>query len=126
VEDADTYSPGGHYLVHLGHVVEDKYKIIYKLGNGGFAVVLLDRDVKKRKYVALKILRADAPPREAITPEYLKEHAAASRIAHLHKTFMVQGPNGIHQFLVLDVGGPSLKHLSLYCKRLPLPFCIVN
>ncbi|KAF2432916.1 kinase-like protein [Tothia fuscella] len=124
VEDAATYAPGGHYPVHLGDVVGSKYKVIHKLGNGGFALVWLARDVKKGRCVALKILRADAPPREALTLEYLKTHTTTNRIAHLQETFMVQGPNGIHQCLVLDVGGPSLEHLILYCKRLPLPFRI--
>lgn len=89
VEDTNTYSPGGHYPVHLGDVVESKYKVIHKLGNGGFALVWLARDVRKCRYVALKILRADAPPREAITLQYLKTHAATNRIAHLQETFMV-------------------------------------
>ncbi|KAF2789049.1 kinase-like protein, partial [Melanomma pulvis-pyrius CBS 109.77] len=122
VEDVDTYRPGGHHPVNLGDVLGHKFKIIHKLGNGGFALVWLAQDLDQHGYVALKILRADAPDREIKVLEYLKNSAINVQITKLHDTFTIHGPNGVHQCLVLDFGGPSLKHLSLYCKRPPLSF----
>jgi serine/threonine-protein kinase SRPK3 len=122
VEDVNMYRPGGHHPVNLGDVVGHKFKIIHKLGNGGFALVWLARDLHQHGYIALKILRADAPDREIKVLKHLKNAAKNVRITNLHETFTIHGPNGVHQCLVLDPGGPSLKHLTVYCKRPPLPF----
>jgi serine/threonine-protein kinase SRPK3 len=123
VEDVYMYRPGGHHPINLGDVVGHKFKIIHKLGNGGFALVWLARNLDEHKYVALKILRADAPDREIQVLEHLRNTLRNDvQITKLHETFKIQGPNGVHQCLVLDFSGPSLKHLSLYCKRPPLPF----
>lgn len=122
VEDVDLYRPGGHHPVNLGDVVGHKFKILHKLGNGGFALVWLARDLDQHRYVALKILRADAEDHETKVLKHLKNAAGNVRITNLHETFTIHGPNGAHQCLVLDLGGPSLKHLSMYSKRPPLPF----
>ncbi|KAF1954237.1 kinase-like protein [Byssothecium circinans] len=122
VEDVNMYRPGGHHPVNLGDVIGHKFKIIHKLGNGGFALVWLARDLDQHGCVALKILRANAQDREIEVLKHLKNAARNLRITNLHETFLIHGPNGVHQCLVLDVGGPSLKLLSLYCKRPPLPF----
>ena len=122
IEDVDMYRPGGHHPVNLGDVVGHKFKIINKLGNGGFALVWLARDLDQHGYVALKILKADAQDREIKVLRHLRKAARNVRITNLHETFLIHGPNGAHQCLVLDLGGPSLKLLSLYCKRPPLPF----
>lgn len=122
VEDVDMYGPGGYHPINLGDVVGQRFKIIHKLGNGGFALVWLARDLDQDRYVALKILKADAPDREVKVLEHLKNAAENVRITNLHETFTIRGPNGLHQCLVLDLGGPSLGHLTLYCKRPPLPF----
>jgi serine/threonine-protein kinase SRPK3 len=116
------YGPGGHHPVNLGVVVGHRFKIIHKLGNGGFALVWLARDLDQDRYVALKILKANAPDREIKVLEHLKNAAGNVRITNLHETFTIRGPNGLHQCLVLDLGGPSLGHVTLYCKRPPVPF----
>lgn len=57
------YEPGGHHPVHLGDVLGDAYRVIHKLGHGGFATVWLARDLSAKdttKYVALKIIKADS------------------------------------------------------------------
>jgi serine/threonine-protein kinase SRPK3 len=97
------YRPGGHHPINLGDVVRDKFMIIHKLGNGGFAIVWLARNLEKHKYVALKILRADAPDREIKILKQIESAVRSTRIAHLYETFMLSGPNGVHQCLVLDL-----------------------
>ena len=58
------YEPGGHHPVHLNDRLGEgnRYKVIHKLGNGGFANVWLCRDLKvgSMKYVAVKILMAES------------------------------------------------------------------
>ena len=117
VEDVDMYGPGGYHPVNLGDVVGHRFKIIHKLGNGGFALVWLARDLDQERYVALKILKADARDGEVKVLEHLKNAARNDRITNLYETFTIRGPNGFHRCLVLELGGPSLGHLSVYCKR---------
>ena len=38
-EDIQGYRPGGHHPVHLGDTLGNRYKVIHKLGHGGFANV---------------------------------------------------------------------------------------
>lgn len=57
-------APGGHHPVHLGDLIGDtrRYRVMHKLGTGGFANVWLCRDLAVHdttKYVALKILMAE-------------------------------------------------------------------
>ncbi|KAI9761743.1 MAG: hypothetical protein M4579_000837 [Chaenotheca gracillima] len=61
VEDREEYRPGGFHPVLLGSRVgeNDEYRIIHKLGYGGFATVWLARDSVADRYVALKIMKAE-------------------------------------------------------------------
>lgn len=122
VEDVHLYRPGGHHPVDLGDVIKQRYRIIHKLGNGGFALVWLARDLEHHQYVALKILRGEAPERETAILKYLRDAAPHIPITHLQEAFTLCGPNGVHQCLVLDLAGPSLRHVTLYGERPPLPF----
>jgi hypothetical protein len=58
------YKLNGHHPVHLGDIYSNngRYRVIHKLGSGGFAIVWLYRDTKAKgatKYIALKILMAE-------------------------------------------------------------------
>lgn len=122
VEDVDMYGPGGHHPVDLGDVVGHRFQIIHKLGNGGFALVWRARELDQDRYVALKILKSGAPDREVKVLKHLKNATGNVRITNLYETFTIRGPNGFHQCLVLELGGPSLGGITLHCKRPPLPF----
>jgi serine/threonine-protein kinase SRPK3 len=57
------YECGGHHPIHLGDRLgkDGRYRVIHKLGNGGFANIWLCRDLECEtpKYIGLKILMAD-------------------------------------------------------------------
>ncbi|KAK2879498.1 hypothetical protein FQN49_000830 [Arthroderma sp. PD_2] len=87
LEHLEDYEPSGHHPVHLGDALGDggRYRVVHKLGSGGYATVWLCRDLKwkdtdfdcqneskdkgsegrdsqhseRRRYIALKILMAD-------------------------------------------------------------------
>lgn len=44
-EWAESYHPGGLHPVHFGDVLNDRYRVIRKLGNGSFATVWLALDL---------------------------------------------------------------------------------
>jgi len=122
LEHIEDYNAGGHHPVHLGDYIQDgRYRVIHKLGNGGFANVWLCRDMHIRhttKYVALKILRADvstddcpelfiAKKLERLLSES-DQDKGAKYICRTLDQFEIQGPNGRHFCFVTPVLGPRV------------------
>jgi len=113
-EDLENYEPGGFHPVHLGDVYYDRYRVIHKLGFGGFSTVWLARDALTNRWVALKIVIARESPtymaRTVIAnhPSITKSH----RFAVVDRGFWFKGPNGRHLCLVFPVLGPDLSRLS--------------
>ena len=107
------YVPGGHHPVHLGDVIQERYKVLYKLGSGGYSNVWLCSDATGSgpRYVALKIVLAAASTPEC--PELrvskladlgLGESSFCLPLDH----FDMQGPNGVHYVFVYPVLGPRV------------------
>jgi serine/threonine protein kinase len=127
LEDLCLYQSGGHHPVHLEDRLGDKkqYRVINKLGTGGFGNVWLCRNVKCKptEYVAVKILMAElsndeSNSREAKNIRRLQELAKVD--ADLEKycllpvdEFVIEGPNGTHQCFVYPVAGPSAGKFSI-------------
>ncbi|KAK5735922.1 hypothetical protein LTR17_007757 [Elasticomyces elasticus] len=114
IEDVEEYRRGGYHPVHLGDIYEGRYKIVHKLGNGGFSTTWLARDVAGNHYCALKILKTEetALCTELHALQRLADiqtdHPGKSHIRSLVANFIIEGPNGQHTCLVTDVAGPSL------------------
>ncbi|KAK3935643.1 kinase-like domain-containing protein [Diplogelasinospora grovesii] len=121
------YEPGGLHPVHLGDLFGDggRYRVIHKLGNGGFATVWLCRDTEAgetTKYVALKILMADASTADCpdLRVNDVKAWHSASQdsddgaesICLPLDQFVIHGPNGDHLCFVYPVLGPKVSHGS--------------
>jgi serine/threonine-protein kinase SRPK3 len=100
-EDIEKYASGGLHPVHIGDTYDNgRYRIVHKLGAGGFSTVWLARDEIDKKWVALKIIVA-----EQFTSVYYK-------CVTENRRFTIKGPNGRHLCLVLPVFGPSASQLS--------------
>ncbi|KAJ5181536.1 hypothetical protein N7449_011683 [Penicillium cf. viridicatum] len=55
-EPLHSYRKGGYYLVTLGEYLKaGRYKVLYKLGWGGYLIVWAARDQREEMYVAVKI-----------------------------------------------------------------------
>ena len=113
------YELGGHHPVHLGNRLgkDGRYRVIHKLGSGGFANVWLCRDLEPEtpKYVALKILMADASTDAC--PELrvnkfkkmgLDREVGGKYICLSLDQFQIDGPNGSHFCFVYPVLGPRV------------------
>ncbi|KAK0352859.1 hypothetical protein LTR02_012771 [Friedmanniomyces endolithicus] len=117
VEDIEGYKPGGYHPVHLGDTFDGRYKILHKLGSGGFSTTWLARDTVGKRYYALKIVKAaeTAASTELRTLEKLaaiqSDDCGRHHIRNLAAYFTFQGPNGLHNCLVTEVAGPSLNRL---------------
>jgi serine/threonine-protein kinase SRPK3 len=116
-EDLEKYSLGGFHPVHLGdHYDNGRYRIVHKLGSGGFATVWLARDEVEHRWVALKIVVAEEST--SVEAKSLLSRRAASQCRG-DATFVVErrrftfsGPNGRHLCLVLPVLGPSASQVT--------------
>lgn len=120
-EDVEKYKPGGFHPVHLGDKYDDdRYRIVHKLGYGGFSTVWLARDENEKKWVALKIVHAKhsvSVGEKCVLSRRATSNLRASgaqSVAEHHRQFTLDGPNGRHLCLVLPVLGPSTSELS-YC-----------
>lgn len=124
VEDVKLYRPGGHHPTNIGDILNQRFKILHKLGNGGSALVWLARDLQCERYVALKILRANASDHEVDILNHIQAVTRGSGpLIGLHEVCILCGPNGIHKCLVMDLVGPSLRDITLGCSRPDLDFC---
>ncbi|KAL9126699.1 MAG: hypothetical protein Q9175_007877 [Cornicularia normoerica] len=119
VEDVEKYRSGGFHPIHLGDALKGgRYRVLHKLGYGGFSTVWLARDENQNKLVSLKVLTADASrqSRELQLLRHLDEHAQANpwrgNIIATLDDFTINGPNGTHLCYVSQPGGPSLSAMS--------------
>ncbi|KAM3074872.1 hypothetical protein ACMFMG_008286 [Clarireedia jacksonii] len=101
VEEVENYSQGGFHPIDIGEEIESRYKVVHKLGYGGFSTVWLARDKLTERYVALKILvgniRQDCNELK-ILQELAKEptsHPGKDRVVSLLDNFTIEGPNDL-------------------------------
>lgn len=125
LENPETYTPGGYHPLSINSQLHTRYKIIHKLGHGGFSTVWLARDRVGERYVALKIgiasLGGDGDELRFLRKLQLLDttninintkQQGKNHIIPLLDHFTIEGPNGLHLCLVLQVAGPSLAALN--------------
>ena len=117
IENLENYEPDGFHPVDLFDVLDGRFKVIYKLGFGGIAMVWLCYELEFSRWRAVKINAAshssgDSPELKilqtmrdkGITPAELD----AMHIVVPFETFWLEGPNGRHLCSVMPVMGPRL------------------
>ncbi len=119
LEDLEKYEVGGFHPLHIGDTLDGgRYRIVHKLGFGGFATVWLGRDQHLNRYVALKIIMAefsnDCSDLKMLQhlEQSSSQHPGRRHVASLVDHFWIEGPNGSHVCLVSQVAGPPVSQLS--------------
>jgi serine/threonine-protein kinase SRPK3 len=119
------YESGGHRPVHLGDLLNQRYKVVHKLGSGGYANVWLCSDVVSDlpRYVAVKIIMADESTNDCpelrvdklIELGFDRDSFSEYFCLPLDK-FEIDGPNGLHYLIVYPVQGPRVSRLLNFTK----------
>ncbi|NWI52853.1 SRPK kinase, partial [Calyptomena viridis] len=123
---------GGHHPVQEGEVFNTRYQALRELGCGAFATVWLCQDMRRKKHVAVKVLKSREGFAEAAQDEVAllhcvncmkKKDQAGENIVSLLDDFRMIGENGFH-ILLWTALGPSLRCLmgNYTAQGLPLPF----
>lgn len=120
IENVYDYESGGHHPVHIGDVFHERYRVIHKLGHGGYSTVWLCHDSSEggRRYVALKIMMAEVSTSDCpelrigrlVVAKLGKELSSQHFCLPLDK-FEIEGPNGIHYVFVYPVLGPRVSEI---------------
>ncbi|KAK5991359.1 SRSF protein kinase 3 [Cladobotryum mycophilum] len=116
IEDFQRYNKGGYHPVHLGDMLGPKkeYMVVHKLGFGGFGTVWLCRNHDQKKWVAIKIMTADAIAEQEKAPVEIQLMSLDRSMPGAEFTalpvdhFKLDGPNGTHQCIVLPFLGPCV------------------
>ncbi|KAF8521833.1 kinase-like domain-containing protein [Gautieria morchelliformis] len=110
------YRKGGLHPIHIDDVLQNRYRIVNKLGYGDYATVWLVDDLVSGRCAALKVLAADVPKvSEVAILRRLKQRqlndggsTGQEFLVEYLDDFKLEGPNGTHQCIVTEVLGPSI------------------
>src|SRR5690242_17899606 len=97
-------------LNRLQQCVADRYAIERELGHGGMAVVMLARDLKHQRQVAIKVLRPELS-QSLGTDRFLREIEVATQLTHPHilPVFDSGACDGLLYYVMPYVEGGSLR-----------------
>jgi len=111
-EPVERYRKGSlYYPVRVGEVLNERYRIVHKLGHGGFSTVWMANDVHENKAVALKILVSGKDGEtEFLAQRKIKRLVGyAPHILTYSDVFDVPGlGTDHHHILVMPLLGPNL------------------
>ncbi|KAJ5223964.1 hypothetical protein N7468_008506 [Penicillium chermesinum] len=114
VEDLHRYCPGGYHPLEIGDDLDEgRYRLVDKLGYGGYSTIWLARDLRTARYVAVKAITGDA---STYTPEASllcslgnsPPGPGSEILPRLLDEFWIAGPNGKHRCIVTPPARMSL------------------
>ncbi|XP_058684877.1 SRSF protein kinase 3-like isoform X2 [Poecile atricapillus] len=131
-EDPRDYCKGGYYPVRIGDLFHGRYHVVRKLGWGHFSTVWLCWDLRRKRFVALKVVKSAPQYTETALDEIklLKcvrdsdpSDPKRENIVQLIDDFRISGVNGVHVCMVLEVLGHQLLRwiIKSNYQGLPLP-----
>ncbi len=108
-------------LERLQNSLSDRYSIEREIGHGGMSVVLLARDLRHDRYVAIKVLRPDLAATLA-AERFLREIRIAASLQHPNIVPLYDSGNteGLLFFVMPYVEGESLRNRLNREKQLPI------
>jgi serine/threonine-protein kinase SRPK3 len=139
-DDSDTdekyFQYGGYHIVKLDDIYNEKYLVKTKLGHGHSSTVWLVEDITKdedepHKYCTLKVFKSEKSYTEAADDEIklLRNINGYNKVGNKYiiqilDRFTIEGPNGDHRCLILELMWKDSFHLlkNIYHQEgLPIP-----
>ena len=110
-------------MIVRGQKINDRYKIIRTIGEGGMANVYLAHDTILNRDVAVKVLRGDLADDEKFIRRFQREAIAASSLTHpnIVEIYDVGEDDGNYYIVMEYVDGKTLKSLIKKRGALTLP-----
>jgi serine/threonine protein kinase len=105
-----------------GRVIDDRYRIVRPLGEGGMGAVFVAEHLTLHKAVALKVVRAELAGNGEVAARFAREAMATAQFEHPHVASAIDYgtlPEGGAYFVMQLVRGRSLRGLIAGGKRLP-------
>ncbi|CAG7934789.1 unnamed protein product [Penicillium salamii] len=105
------------YSVNIGQVFQSRYKVIGKLGFGGYSTVWLCKDLTQRKYLTLKVFRRGSAEGKREMANYDRintvksSHRGAALVPTALDTFQIEDTKGSYQVIVYQPLGMRLYDL---------------
>ncbi|OQE10635.1 hypothetical protein PENFLA_c085G05522 [Penicillium flavigenum] len=99
----------------IGDVLHDRYRIVDKLGFGGYSTVWLAQDRQREKYVAVKVGIANSLSQEMKSLRALSAlsvHPGHDAIPSPLDEFEVRGPNGVYPCYTMAPARCNLREAS--------------
>ena len=110
-----------------GHILDARYEIARKLGEGGMSHVYLGQDVATKERVAIKILAPSLARDPNAMARLRREAALGSQLAHpnvCHIVRMGETPDGLVYVVMPFVEGELLSDRTNRSGTLPLPLTV--
>ena len=106
----------------IGKIINNRYKIISLIAEGGMAHVYKALDLEKDYIVALKILKSQFSGDKDFVDRFMQEAMAFARLNHenIVKLYDYGSVDGLHYLSIEYVAGNSLDELIREKKLLPI------
>ncbi|KFY83727.1 hypothetical protein V500_09939, partial [Pseudogymnoascus sp. VKM F-4518 (FW-2643)] len=106
----------GYHLVSIGDKLQDRYRVVHKIGHGGYSTTWLARDERSQNLAAIKVGTAESNPREVnvlsaldtTKDTTLRRGYGGVAIPSILDRFDIQGRNGIHPCYVAAPGQATI------------------
>lgn len=106
----------------IGDMLHGRYRIVDKLGFGGYSTIWLAQDTHLERYIAIKVGIADALPRETKILRALSSlsiHPGRKSIPFPIDEFKLYGPSGTHPCYTMALARCNLREIS-FSRLFPL------
>ena len=148
-ESLDEYAKDGYHPVHVGETLNERYRVMKKLGWGAFSTVWFWHDLKLNKFVAVKVQKSGESYYSAAEDEIeildviasnwdsddwketIKKHNEVNNINSVHwinmlDHFIFTGPHGKHIGMVFEIMGWNLLKIMKQYEWNGIPVPIVR
>lgn len=84
VDEASSVAPAAAQESWIGRVIDERYRVVELLGEGGMGAVYVAEHLKLHKQVALKVIRAQFAGDGDLAARFAREAMAAAQFEHPH------------------------------------------